>query len=346
MEEIVSIRPSVAGVDLLDQRDLPHAKRYLHCTSAMDVIEAIQSLAVRGAPAIAIAGLYGLWVEAIRLQKHNDGKGLWRDAAQRILRARPTAVNLAASVEDAIAQTNGIPWSQMPQYLRRHADAYMAQEQMRNERMADFGADLFRQPVKVLTHCNTGSLATVGIGTALGLIRRMHQRDLLEHVWVDETRPLLQGARLTAWELQHDGIPAQLVTDSMAGSLMGRGLVDAVIVGADRIAVNGDTANKIGTYGLAVLAHHHGVPFYVVAPTTTIDAKTHEGSGIPIEERGQDEVRTIGNQPVAPIDFPVYNPAFDVTPNQLITGIVTETGVLSAPFEQTIGTILSGAHRT
>ncbi|WP_420824553.1 S-methyl-5-thioribose-1-phosphate isomerase [Sulfobacillus harzensis] len=333
------IRPTADAVEILDQRALPERMRYIRCTRADMVVDAIQSLAVRGAPAIAVAGLYGLWVEALALAGHTNGTDELEAAKDRIRNARPTAVNLAWAVDKVWATRPG-EGSALVRYLRREADALYQEESLRNERMAQFGAALLPPSSRVLTHCNTGSLATIGLGTALGVIRQAYADGRIDQVWVDETRPLLQGSRLTAWELVQDGIPATLITDSMAASLMAQGKVDAVLVGADRIAANGDTANKIGTYGLAVLAHFHHIPFYVVAPLSTIDRTLSSGNAIPIEERAAHEVREIRGQAIAPRDMPVFNPAFDVTPSSLISAIVTDTGVAQGDFETGIAKLL------
>ncbi|PSR27913.1 MAG: S-methyl-5-thioribose-1-phosphate isomerase, partial [Sulfobacillus benefaciens] len=254
-----------------------------------------------------------------------------QDAAQRISQARPTAVNLSWAITQALERIRGMDPMETVSTLQTLADRLKTEDVENNMAMGRAGRTLFAGPVTILTHCNAGSLATGGYGTALGVIRALHENTWIRHVWVDETRPLLQGARLTAWELMHEGIPATLLTDSMAASVMARGAVDAIIVGADRIAHNGDTANKIGTYGLAVLAHYHQVPFYVAAPVSTIDRATPDGPHIPIEQRAADEVRRIGNVSVAPADITVYNPAFDVTPAALITAIITERGIVHTP---------------
>jgi methylthioribose-1-phosphate isomerase len=287
-------------VVLLDQRELPDVEVELECRSAAEVAEAIRTLAIRGAPAIGVAAAYGYALAA------ELGEDL--DAADRVLRAaRPTAVNLAWALDRMRAEPT-------PERARAiHAD-----EVERCRRMAEHAVTLLRPGTRALTHCNTGALATGGYGTALGAIRRGWEQGLIEHVWATETRPLDQGARLTAWELEQLGIPFSVVADSATASLMQRSLVDIVLTGADRIAANGDTANKIGTYGLAVLARHHNVPFVVVAPTSTIDHAAPDGDCIPIEER--DPAELTGR-------FPALNPAFDVTPADLIAAIVTEDGV-------------------
>ncbi len=328
------------AIEILDQRRLPETVSYITCTRAATVVEAIQSLAVRGAPAIAVAGLYGVWLESLALQGDPRRGERLESAKDQIKNARPTAVNLSWAV-DKVWTTRPSDPRVLPSYLRAAADHLYEEERLRNQRMANLGSELLGPESRVLTHCNTGSLATIGVGTALGVIREAYAQGHLSHVWVDETRPLLQGARLTAWELLEDGIPATLITDSMAASLMARKQVDAVLVGADRIAANGDTANKIGTYGLAVWAHYHQIPFYVVAPLSTIDRSLAHGGGIPIEERDADEVRTVRGQAIAPQGMNVYNPAFDVTPAALITAIVTDAGVVRRPYQTAIAELFN-----
>lgn len=302
-EQIVRLEEGT--VVLLDQRRLPGEEVELHCRSAADVAEAIRTLAVRGAPAIGVAAAYGYALAAER------GEDLAE--AEAVLRAsRPTAVNLGWALD----RMRDDPTAERAREIH-------AEEADCDRRMAEHALTLFAEGTRALTHCNTGALATAGYGTALGAIRLGWERGLVEHVWVDETRPLLQGARLTAWELQRLGVPFAVVADSAAAGLMAAGEVDAVLTGADRIARNGDTANKVGTYGLAVLADRHRIPFVVVAPTSTIDPGTPTGAGIPIEERPPDEVTA---------RFPARNPAFDVTPAELISAVVTEVGVHRAPY--------------
>jgi len=286
---------------------LPEEEVDLVCRSADEVAEAIRTLAVRGAPSIGIAAAYGYALAAAR------GEDL--DAAAATLAAsRPTAVNLAWALE-AMQGHEGD--------LAERARALHREEVDRCRRMAEHASVLFGAGTRALTHCNAGGLATGGYGTAVGALRRAWEEQLVVHVWVDETRPLLQGSRLTAWELEGAGVPHTVIADSAAASLMARGEVDCVVTGADRIAANGDTANKIGTYSLAVLAHHHGIPLYVVAPTSTIDPRTPSGAGISIEERAGTELTG---------RFKAYNPAFDVTPAELVSAIVTERGVHRPPY--------------
>jgi methylthioribose-1-phosphate isomerase len=297
------------AVVLLDQRRLPDEVVEVRCANAAEVADAIRAMVVRGAPAIGIAAAYGMALAALR---GDDLAG-----AERVLaESRPTAVNLPW----ALAQMRDDP-------SPRRARALHEDEVARCRSMAAHAAELFKPGTRALTHCNAGGLATGGYGSAVGALRAAAERGLLERVLVDETRPLLQGARLTAWELERAGIPHAVIADSAAGSLMARGEVDLVVTGADRIAANGDTANKIGTYSLAVLAAHHEIPFYVVAPSSTLDRATPDGSGIPIEERDPGELTS---------RFPARNPAFDVTPAALISAIVTEEGVHRAPFEESL----------
>ena len=295
---------------VLDQRGLPGEERWIRCESVDQVADCIRTLAVRGAPAIGIAAAYAMALAAAR------GEDL--PAAAGTLRAtRPTAVNLGWALERAL-DANGRDLLELARSM--HADQAEA-----DRRLARLGAEHFAPGDRALTHCNAGALATGGYGTAGGVLRAAWEAGRLAEVWVDETRPLLQGARLTAWELERAGIPHRVVADSAAGSLLAAGVVDRIVVGADRIAANGDVANKIGTYPLAVLAARHGVPFYVAAPVSTIDPATATGAAIPIEERDPAEV--------AP---GAYNPAFDVTPADLVRAIFTEAGVLEPPYEEAI----------
>jgi methylthioribose-1-phosphate isomerase len=319
------------AVVLLDQRRLPAEAVELRLATWQLVAEAIREMAVRGAPAIGVAAAYGVALAAAR-STAGSLEVLREDvarAAAGLAAARPTAVNLPWAVERMVEES-ALPHRDpgaLRDALRARAEAIHADEVDRCVRIGEHGAGLLRAGAQVLTHCNAGALATGGFGTALGIIRAAHRRDPSLHVWVDETRPLLQGARLTAWELQQEDIAATLITDSTAAWLMAERKVDAVITGADRIARNGDTANKIGTYGLAVLARAHGLPFYVAAPTSTIDTRIESGREIPIEHRRGDEVAAGAAQGVG-----VYNPAFDVTPAEYVSAIVTERGVHRPPY--------------
>jgi methylthioribose-1-phosphate isomerase len=319
MSEVTPIRWRDGVLELLDQRRLPTEEVWLRCRAPEDVTEAIRTLAVRGAPAIGIAAAYGLALAENR-----------EEAARLLGDTRPTAVNLRWALDRVLAARDALEEARSIHDEQLEAD----------RRMGELGAELFAPGDRALTHCNTGALATGGRGTAAGVLRSAWEHGRLEQVWVDETRPLLQGARLTAWELEREGIPYRVVADAGAGSLMTRGLVDRVIVGADRIARNGDVANKIGTYPLAVLADRHAIPFYVAAPVSTIDPETPSGDAIPIEERDAAEVVELRGVRVAPEGADAANPAFDVTPAELVTAIVTERGVLEPPYEEAIARVL------
>lgn len=315
-------------VRILDQRQLPDRVRYLDCATVDAVCDAIRVLAIRGAPALGAAGGFGVALAAHTMRT----KRQVRDAAARLTATRPTAVNLAWGVDRTLAafESGGVDAARLEaQYI---ADDDVA----RNRALGAHGAAVVPDGAAVLTHCNAGALACVGHGTAIGVVRSAVEVGKTVRVWVDETRPVLQGARLTAWELDRLGIPATLVADVTAASLMARSEVDIVIVGADRVAANGDVANKIGTYSLAVLARHHGVPFYVAAPTSTIDLETASGAEIDIEERDADEVRMVRGTLVAPESIRVFNPAFDVTPGRLVTGVITEVGVARPPYRRSL----------
>jgi methylthioribose-1-phosphate isomerase len=315
------------AVRLLDQRRLPHDEFWLTLGESDAVAEAIRTLTVRGAPAIGVAAAYGLAAEALR---GVEGAAL-AAAAERMARARPTAVNLRWAVE-RVARS----FASGPEAILREAHAIRDEDEAACRRIGALGAPLVPRAAKVLTHCNAGALATAGYGTALGVVRAAWESGNPISVLADETRPFFQGARLTAWELHRDGIPVTLLTDGMAGWLMRRGEVSCVVVGADRVAANGDVANKIGTYALAVLARHHRVPFYVAAPWSTVDLATATGDDIPIEERGGDEVTLVDGKPIAPAGVPARYPAFDVTPAALVDAIVTERGVVRAPHAEAL----------
>jgi methylthioribose-1-phosphate isomerase len=310
---------------LLDQRLLPREETWVECASAGDVAEAIRTMVVRGAPAIGVSAAFGMAMAARR----GDDLEL---AADMLKRSRPTAVNLAWAV-DRMTEHRGDAVEE--------AQRILDEDVAGNMRMGRYGAELLGAQSTILTHCNAGALATGGYGTALGVIRAAVESGRNVAVFADETRPYLQGARLTAWELQRDGIDVTLITDNMSGHFFQQGKFDAVIVGADRIAANGDAANKIGTYTLAVLAHAHGVPFYVAAPVSTIDAACPSGAEIPIEERSALEVTEINGTRVAPEGVAVRHPAFDVTPARLITAIITERGVLRAPYAEAIRNVFN-----
>jgi methylthioribose-1-phosphate isomerase len=311
--DIVRYEEDGPKVVLLDQRRLPDEEVELECRTVAELVTAIRELAIRGAPAIGVAAAYGLALAAA----HGDDLD---EAAAALASSRPTAVNLAW----ALAEVRDEP---TPERARRLHE----EEVDRCRAMAAYAADLFGPGTRALTHCNAGGLATGGYGSAVGALQAAWERNLLAHVWVDETRPLLQGSRLTAWELERAGIPHAVIADSAAASLMAAGEVDCVVTGADRIAANGDAANKIGTYSLAVLAAHHDLPLYVVAPTSTVDLVTTTGAEIPIEERAGAELTT---------RFRARNPAFDVTPSGLIAAIVTEHGVHRAPYSESLAALV------
>lgn len=328
--------PAGDAVRIVDQRSLPAGLVTRDLRTVDEVCDAIATLAVRGAPAIGVAAAFGL-VAALA-----DRRGAPRETfdadldnvAARIRAARPTAVNLAWSVDRVVARIRTavgdatVAW----QAGWEEADAIAAEDRAMCDAIGRHGLAFVPDGARVLTHCNAGALATAGIGTALAPVYAAHAGGRRVHVTADETRPLLQGSRLTAWELDRAGIPVRVIADHMAAALMRRGEVDVVLVGADRIAANGDVANKIGTYALAIAARHHGIPFVVCAPTSTIDAATATGDAITIEQRDAEELRSIGAVPIAPATVDAWNPAFDVTPAALITAIVTDTGVHRAPY--------------
>jgi methylthioribose-1-phosphate isomerase len=321
---------------MLDQRLLPEREVYLACRTAEEVAQAIESLAVRGAPAIGCAAAFGVACAA-RVSTARDAAALVADveaAIRRLAATRPTAVNLFWALERMrarLAAERQEDAGTLRAALLAEAEAVLAEDIAACRALGRAGAALVPDGARILTHCNAGALATGGYGTALGVVRAAVEAGRRVSVLADETRPFLQGARLTAWELTRDGIPVTVVTDGMPAHLMRRGEVDLVIVGADRVAANGDVANKIGTYGLALLAHAHGIPFYVAAPCSTVDLATPDGAAIPIEERGRDEVARIAGRAVVPEGVPVRHPAFDVTPAALVTALVTERGVLRSP---------------
>ena len=318
-----AIPPTIEWLDgavrLIDQRRLPNELVFIDASTVEDLCDAIRTLAVRGAPALGAAGAMGVALAA------RNGEDL-RESAARLIATRPTAVNLRWGVERALASSDPVA----------EAIRVAEEDSERNRRLGKVGADLLPDGARVLTHCNTGSLACVDYGTALGVVRSAHEAGKAISVWVDETRPLLQGSRLTAWELSRLGIPATVLVDGAAASMMANGEVDCVIVGADRIAANGDVANKIGTYMVAVLARHHRVPFYVAAPLSTLDLRCRSGADIQIEQRAPDEVTTS-----VPDGVSVRNPAFDVTPARLVTAIVTEAGIATRPYRPALARLVA-----
>jgi methylthioribose-1-phosphate isomerase len=336
------------AVVMIDQRKLPGEETYVRCTTAPEVARAIRTMVIRGAPAIGVAAAMGI---ALGMRR-SAATGTQKFAAEffktcdLMASTRPTAVNLFWAIERmkralAEAAESGASVDQIKDRLDAEAQALHDEDVAGCRAMGAFGAAVVPDEARILTHCNAGALATAGYGTALGVIRGAVEAGKQVTVFADETRPFLQGARLTAWELVRDGIPTTVITDSMAGALMRRGDVNFVVVGADRIAANGDTANKIGTYGVAILAREHDIPFYVAAPLSTIDLGTPDGSRIPIEERSAREVTHMAGVRLAPEGASVWNPAFDVTPHRLIAGIITERGICRAPYTESLARVFS-----
>ena len=334
-------------VRILDQRALPARESFLVCRTADEVADAIRSLAVRGAPIIGVAAAWGMALVAATSTDLQPPALLaeLEDAAERLRSARPTAVNLGWAADRMLAVARaqccavGATNQRVHEAMVGEALRIETEDRAACEAIGVAAAEFVPDPAQILTHCNTGGVCTAGVGTALGVVVAADRAGKRVHVWVDETRPVLQGARLTAWELQRLGIPMTLIPDGAAASAIAAGRVDLVVVGADRIAANGDTANKVGTYPIAVLARRHDVPFYVVAPTSTVDLATSSGAAIPIEQRDPREVTSVLGTPVAPEGTPAWNPAFDVTPAELVTAIVTERGVARAPFERSLATL-------
>ena len=333
-------------VVMIDQRKLPGKEIYVHCRSANEVARAIKSMVIRGAPAIGVAAAMGLAL-GVRKSTATGTRQLTAEFLKHcdtMAATRPTAVNLFWAIDRMkrvfgdLAKA-GASVADIRARLEAEAQAIHDEDVASCRALGAHGAELVPASASILTHCNAGALATAGYGTALGVIRGAVEAGKAVRVLADETRPFLQGARLTAWELVKDGIETTVITDNMAGALMRDGLVDLVVVGADRIAANGDTANKIGTYSVAVLAREHGIPFYVAAPISTVDLETADGSGIPIEERPADEVSKVGTVQLTPEGAKIRNPAFDVTPHRYITAIVTERGICRAPFTESLARI-------
>ncbi len=336
---------------ILDQTKLPAEASYLTCTGYREVAGAIKRLAVRGAPAIGAAAAFALVLAAgeCRGQAGQDSVAYVEGAARELAATRPTAVNLTWALDRMLKKMRSLPpaasGEDLAAALLEEAKAIFNEDTEANRKIGILGRELIPDGARVLTHCNAGALATAGYGTALGVLRAAREEGKKLFVYACETRPLLQGARLTAWEMMREGVPLTLITDSMAGYLMAKGMADLVIVGADRIAANGDTANKIGTYSLAVLAGYHGLPFYVAAPTSTIDLSLPSGDGIPVEERDPSEVTHLAGQQIAPPGVAVWNPAFDVTPHRLITAIITERGIIRPPYGENLNEVLTGGQK-
>ncbi|MFC6332649.1 S-methyl-5-thioribose-1-phosphate isomerase [Paenibacillus septentrionalis] len=336
-----SVKWNNGQVDLLDQRLLPEEIVYLPLTTKEDVWEAIRHLKVRGAPAIGIAAAYGVVVASQAAETIEAWQKAVIESAQYLATSRPTAVNLfwaldrmKAAAEQIIAQ--GFSLEDSKKALENEAIAIQQQDEETNRAIGEYALSLFKEDMGVLTHCNAGGLATAKYGTALAPFYLAKERGMKLRVFADETRPVLQGARLTAFELHQAGVDVTLICDNMAGMVMSKGWIDAVIVGTDRVAANGDVANKIGTYSVAVLAKAHGIPFYVACPLSTIDLNTPTGSEIPIEERPDEEITEGFGKRTAPQGVKVFNPAFDITPNEYVAGIITEKGIVTAPYEENL----------
>jgi len=335
------------GVRFIDQTKLPTEETYVNCTTYQEVADVIRNMVVRGAPAIGVAAAMGiaLGVKNSKTESVGQLKNEFDEICDLIGKTRPTAVNLFWAIRRMQQKFESLrvrSVAQIKQALVEEAQRMHAEDIAINQEMGRNGAALMPASGGVLTHCNAGALATAGYGTALGVIRAAVEQGKKIHVYADETRPFLQGSRLTAWELVKDGIPTTVISDNMSGAIMRQGKIGAVIVGADRIAANGDVANKIGTYTVAVLAKEHGIPFYVAAPISTVDLETPDGSKIPIEQRNPTEVTHIAGRAITPVGVQVENPAFDVTPAKLVTAIVTERGIARAPYEQSLAALVRG----
>jgi methylthioribose-1-phosphate isomerase len=348
-----TLRWSDDGVVMLDQRKLPRQELYVTLRSVEEVAQAIETMVVRGAPAIGCAAALGVALAATTSQATSVSglRGDIESAIDRLAKTRPTAVNLFWGLGrmreelDAAARAPGADVASVRAHLVAAANRIVEEDVEICRAIGRSGLEVIPQDARLLTHCNAGALATAGYGTALGVVRAAFEAGRLKHVLADETRPFLQGARLTAWELHKDAIPVTVIADVMAGHLMKQGEIDVIVVGADRIAANGDTANKIGTYTVAVLAQRHGIPFYIAAPTSTVDLDTPDGDAIPIEERGRAEVAKVGETEILPDGVPVRHPAFDVTPHDLIAGIITEMGVAKAPYTGSLRAQVEAARR-
>jgi len=339
----VSWKPG--GLQLLDQTLLPGQETYIQCHRVAEVTNAIKILAVRGAPAIGVAAAYGAVLAFDEAASADDGKKqeIWERSLEELIQSRPTAVNLSWAVnrmQRCWENLGGKFERETRDQLEKEAHAIAFEDLAANQRMAQLGANLLGSKNRLLTHCNTGDLATSGVGTAFGVLRQAYIEGKVQHVYACEARPVLQGLRLTAWELEKNEIPFSVICDSMAGSVIREKGVTAVFLGADRVAANGDVANKVGTYNLAVLAKHHGIAFYVVAPTSTFDLSLPNGDSIPIEVREDDEILDVLGARQGKTKFPVFNPAFDRTPAELITAIICEKGVIESPTESNVREIL------
>ena len=346
----VALVPTVAWEDgavvMIDQRRLPLEETFVRCRDHREVADAIKDMVIRGAPAIGVAAALGLALGARNTSSEGGAlRAEWDDMCAVMAATRPTAVNLFWAIErmrrrfDSLEKTGG---DTLRKALLDEALVIQADDVESCRKMGDLGAELLPERSRILTHCNAGALATAGYGTALGVVRSAARMGKLDQVFADETRPFLQGARLTAWELIKDDLPVTVITDGMAGHLMARGEINAVVVGSDRIAANGDVANKIGTYTVAVLAREHSIPFYVAAPVSTFDLSTPTGADIPIEERSPEEVTTVAGRRITPEGVGVRHPAFDVTPHRLVTAIVCERGVARPPYTESLRALAEG----
>jgi methylthioribose-1-phosphate isomerase len=330
-----------SGVSFIDQRKLPTEETYVNCTTHEQVADVIRTMVVRGAPAIGVSAAMGIAL-GVRNSKAANVAELrpeFEKICELMAGTRPTAVNLFWAIRrmrDKFESLQSLPVAEIKKELIEESKRMHAEDIAANQAMGRHGATLMPASGGVLTHCNAGALATCGYGTALGVIRAAVEAGKKIHVYADETRPFLQGSRLTAWELMKDGIPTTVISDNMAGAMMNQGKIGAIVVGADRIAANGDVANKIGTYSVAVLAKEHGIPFYVAAPISTVDLETPDGSKIPIEQRHASEVTQIAGKNIAPEGVGVENPAFDVTPARYVTAIITERGIAKAPYAKSL----------
>ncbi|SMC00058.1 methylthioribose-1-phosphate isomerase [Thermanaeromonas toyohensis ToBE] len=332
-------------LEIIDQTRLPEELVFIRPRTVEEVWKAIRELKVRGAPALGIAAAFGLYLAIKDFQAKGEEElcAQLKKAADYLASSRPTAVNLfwaLKRVQEKVARAQGLGVEKIKELVLREALAIQQEDESMCLAIGRYGAELLKEAQAILTHCNAGTLATARYGTALAPVYYLATQGKVLRVFVDETRPLLQGARLTAWELKQAGIPVTLITDSMAAVVMQKGWVQAVVVGADRIAANGDVANKIGTYGLAILAREHGLPFYVAAPSSTFDLTLATGEEIPIEEREPAEITHLGLRPIAPQGIAVFNPAFDVTPHHYITAIITEKGILRPPYQESISQVL------
>ncbi len=332
-------------VRMIDQRKIPARLRWYTCKGYRDVIRGIQQMVIRGAPAIGVAAAMGmaLGARSIRSKNHSGFMQRLKSIGDEMIRARPTAVNLKWAVQRMLETAEGMsgrPVQEIKALLQKKSEKILAEDIAINRKIGAFGQKLVPKGAAILTHCNAGALATGGFGTALGVIRAAHEKGKNIHVLADETRPWLQGLRLTAFELMADGIPVSVIADNAAGTLMRQKRIDLVITGADRIAGNGDVANKIGTYQVAILAKTHGIPFYVAAPVSTIDPETRNGDMIPVEERSEEEICRFGTQRIGPAEVRAINPVFDITPAKYVSAIITEKGIIRPPYKKGIRAVL------